>query len=114
MRAIEHRTVEDISTATILQASMVWLDEMLHHEQYTGESSAMFLPVINLDPSDTSCIYITMQFVSAQAKQHDVILNLTFDQPLYWNALTSVQSQTDGSDLKHMVLRLGRFHIQWS
>ena len=86
VRAIEHRTVEDICTATILQASMVWHDEMLHLEQYTGESSAMFLPMIKLDLSDPSCIYNTMQFVSSQATQYDTTLILTFDQPFYWKA----------------------------
>ena len=39
---------------------MVWHDEMLHHEQYTGESSAMFLPMTYFDPSDPSCIYIIL------------------------------------------------------
>ena len=106
VRTREHRTVEDISTAISLEASMIWHDDNLHHEQYTGEYSAMLLPMIDLDASDPSGIYTTMQFVSAQAKLYYVILNLTFDQPLYWNALTNVQSQTDGSDLKHMVIRL--------
>ena len=39
---------------------------------------------------------------------------LTFDQHLYWKALTIIQSQPDGSDLKGMVLRLGGFHMQMS
>ena len=56
VRAIGYRTVEDISSVRILQASMVWHDEMLHHEKYTEEFSAKFLPMINLDPSDPSCI----------------------------------------------------------
>ena len=115
VKQIEHRTVENISTATIIHASMVWHDEMLHHEQYTGESSAMFLPMIKLDLSDPSCIDLTrMQFVSYQAKQYDATIILTFDQPLYWKALTSIQSQTGGSGLKRMVLRLRRFHMQMS
>ena len=87
---IEHRTVEYISTATIPQASMVWHDAMLHHEQYTGESSAMFVPIINLDPSNPSCNYTTTHFVSSQSKQFDATFTLTFDKPLHWRALNNV------------------------
>ena len=84
--AIEHRTVEDIPTETILQASKVWHDEMVHHEHYNGESSTMFLSTIKLYPSDPSCVYTTIQFVSSEAKQYDATVIITFDQPLYWKA----------------------------
>ena len=47
-----------------------------------------------------------MQFVSYQVRG---MMPLTFDQPLYWKALTSIQSQTVGCDLKHMVLRVRWF-----
>ena len=106
VRAIEHRAVEDTSTATIIQDRIVWHDTMLHHEQYTGESSAMFLPMINLNPSDPSCICTIMQFVSYRDKQYDATLSLTFDQPLYRKA--------GGSDLKRMFVTLRRFHMQTS
>ena len=55
-----------------------------------------------------------MTFVSSQARRYDATLILTFDQPLYWKALTIIQSQPDGSDLKGMVLSLGGFHMQMS
>ena len=70
--------------------------------------------MIDLDPSDPSCIYTTMKFVSSQARRYDATPILTFDQPLTWKALTIIQSQPDGSDLKGMVLRLGVFHMQMS
>ena len=70
--------------------------------------------MIDLVPSDPSCIYTTMNFVSSQARRYDATPILTFDQPLYWKALTIIQSQPDGSDLKGMVLRLGGFHMQMS
>ena len=70
--------------------------------------------MIDLDPSDPSCIYTTMKFVSSQARRHDATPILIFDQHLYWKALTIIQSQPDGSDLKGMVLRLGEFHLQMS
>ena len=88
--------------------------QMLHHGGYPGESSVMFLPMIDLDLSDSSCIYNTMKFVSSQARQYDATPILTFDQPLYWKALTIIQSQPDDNDLKGVVLRLGGFHMQMS
>ena len=108
---IEHRIVEDISNATIIQTSMVWTEVMPHHEQYTGESSAMFLPMINLDPSDPYCFYTTMQLVSSQ---YNVPLILTFEQPFYWKALTSIPYQTIGNDPKRIFPRLRGFHMQVS
>ena len=59
---------------------------MLHHDQYAGESSAMFLPMTNCDHSDLSYSYTTIQFVSYQAKLYDATLIVTFYQPLYWKA----------------------------
>ncbi|PIK60571.1 hypothetical protein BSL78_02507 [Apostichopus japonicus] len=85
--------------------------QMLHHGQYPGQSSVTFLPMIDLDPSDPSCIYSTMKFVSSRAKQQNVTPILTFDQPLYWKAMTIIQSQPVCSDLKRVVLRLGGCHI---
>ena len=41
--------------------------QMLHRGEYPGESSVMFLPMIDLDPSDPSCIYTTMKFVSSHS-----------------------------------------------
>ncbi len=58
--------------------------------------------MIYLDPRYSSCIYTKMQFVSSQAKQYDATSILTFDQPLYWKALTWIQHQTVGRDLKRM------------
>ena len=70
--------------------------------------------MIDLDPSISSCIYTTMKFVSSQARRYDATPILTCERPLYWNALTIIYSQPDGSDLKGMVLRLGGFHMQMS
>ena len=42
------------------------------------------------------------------------MMPLTFDQPLYWKTLTSIQSQTVGRDLKRMLLRLRWFHTLMS
>ena len=68
----------------------------------------------DLDPSDPSCIYTTMKFLLSQARRHDATPIITFDQHLYWKALTIIHSQPDGSDLTGMGLRLGGFHMQMS
>jgi len=82
--------------------------------QYPGKSSVMFLPMIDLDPTDMTCIYSTLIFVSEQAKRYHITPILTFDQPLWWKALTIVLNEPQGSELKSIVLRLGGFHIQMS
>ena len=50
----------------------------------------------------------TLKFVTSQALKYDVTPVLTFDQPLYWKALTINRSQPVHSDLKHIVIRLWR------
>ena len=88
--------------------------QMLHHGNYPGQASVVFLPMIDLAPSDPSCIFSTLKFVTSQALEYDVTPVLTFDQPLYWKALTIIRSQPVDSNLKHIVLRLGGFHMEMS
>ena len=68
------------------------LMQMLHNGQYPGESSVIFLPMIDLNPSDPSCIYSTIKFVSCQARKYNATPVLTFDQPLYWKAMMILNS----------------------
>ena len=82
------------------QVSMFW--QILHHEQYPGESSyIMFLLTIGLDPSYSSCIYTRMQFVSYQAKQYDathIWPTLVLDSPNKYPVSNSwLRSETYGS-----------------
>ena len=88
--------------------------QISHHGQHPGKASVMFLPMIDLDPGDTSCIYYALHFVTAEANRYDVTPVITFDQPLYWKAMMIIQSQPDDSNLKCMVLGLGGFHMQMS
>ena len=73
--------------------------QMLHDGEYPVQSSATFLP---------------MKFVSSQAGKYNVTPVLTFDQPLYWKALTIILSQPTDNALKDVVLRLGGFHMEMS
>ena len=87
---------------------------MLHHGEYPGQSSVTFLPMIDLDPNDSSCIYSTLKFVSSQAGKYNVTLVVTLDQPLCWKALTIIRSQPTDNALKDVVLSLGGFHMEMS
>ncbi|CAM4567031.1 unnamed protein product [Leuciscus chuanchicus] len=55
--------------------------QMLHLGEHPGRASVTFLPMIDLDPSDESCIYSTLRFVATQALQYDVTPVLTLTNP---------------------------------
>ena len=88
--------------------------QMLHDGPHPGKSSIEFLPMIDLDPCDPTCIYSTLKFVLSHAQLYDVTPVLTFDQPLYWKALTIVRSQPNDTEFNKIVLHLGGFHMQMS
>ena len=82
--------------------------------EYPGKSDIVFLPMIDLNPSDLTCIYLTINFVSRHSRKYGVVPILTFDQPLWWKAMCIVNDEPPESDLKRVVLRLRAFHIQMS
>ena len=82
--------------------------------QFPGQSDMVFLPMIDLNPSDLNCIYSTLRFVAEQAKRVSTVPVVTFDQPLYWKAMTIVSNELQDSDLKSVIVRLGAFHTQMS
>ena len=78
--------------------------------QHPGKSIVNFLPVINLNPSDESCIYSTLLFIGKQAKDLNIPTPcITFDQPLYIKAFEI--STSKGMEI---VIRLGGFHLLMS
>eukprot|EP00745_Piridium_sociabile_P023062 TRINITY_DN35931_c2_g2_i7.p1 TRINITY_DN35931_c2_g2~~TRINITY_DN35931_c2_g2_i7.p1 ORF type:complete len:567 (+),score=112.84 TRINITY_DN35931_c2_g2_i7:122-1822(+) len=81
---------------------------------YPGQSSFTFLPMIDMDPTNMSCIYSTLQFVSSLASRYDCTPVLTFDQPLWWKSTLIVDSEPPSSALRSIVLRLGGFHCEMS
>ena len=86
----------------------------MHHGSHPGKSSVLFLPMINMNPSDITCVYSTLKFIEDHAHHHDVTPIVTFDQPLWWKALMIIVSEPDGSGLRNIVLRLGGFHTEMS
>ncbi len=87
--------------------------QFLHRWSF-WRASVIFLPLIDMNPSDTTCIYSTLKFISEHARHHDVTPIITFDRPLWWKALMIVTTEPEGSDLKGIVLRLGGFHTEMS
>ena len=75
------------------------------------KSEVLILPMIDLDPNDTTCIYSTLLYIQEQASR----LNLptacvTFDQPLWLKAMEIKTAKC----LDKIVLRLGGFHLLMS
>ena len=68
---------------------------------HPGKSSVIFLPMIDMNPSDLTCIYSTS--VSEQASKLKVSPVVTFDQPLYWKALQIVSSDCQDISVNSIV-----------
>ncbi|WAR13477.1 hypothetical protein MAR_027657 [Mya arenaria] len=82
--------------------------------RHPGKSTVLFLPMIDLNSSDLSCIYSSLDFVATQAKTLSVSPIVTFDQPLYWKSVQMVMNEPENSTIKAMVIRLCGFHTQMS
>ncbi|GFS09519.1 hypothetical protein ElyMa_004784300 [Elysia marginata] len=81
---------------------------------FPGQSTITFLPMIDMQPTNMSCIYSTLLFVSNLAAKYRVKPNLTFDQPLWWKSQLILNSEPADSHLRSLILQLGGFHTQMS
>jgi hypothetical protein len=88
--------------------------EMLHKNTEVRKSEIIFLPMIDLNPSDPNCVLSTLEFIVNQARAHSVTPVVTFDQPLWLKAVQLIDAENPGSPLKDMVVRLGGFHTLMS
>ena len=80
------------------------------HGHYPGKSTVSFLPIIDMDPTDLSCIYSTIAFIIDQANSLEIQTPvITFDQPLWLKANEIVQTKE-----LNVVLMLGGFHTRMS
>ena len=88
----------------------------LYHKdgEYPGKSTITFLPMIDMNPSDHSCINSTLHFVCEQSGKYCVTPVVTFDQPLFWKATTIINNSSVTSPLQKIVLCLGGFHTEMS
>ena len=83
-------------------------------EEYPGKSGIAFMPMINLNPSDETCINTTLHFVCSQSSKYGVTPVITFYQPLFQKVTNIISCCTDSDPLKKIVLRLGAFHTEMS
>ena len=67
-----------------------------------------------MDPTDMTCIYSTLSFISDQASCYEYTPIITFDQPLWWKSLKIVSNEPQDSNLKSIILRLGGLHVEMS
>ena len=89
--------------------------QLVHQGRHQGKSSVMFLPMIDMNPSDVTCVSSTLHFVSEHAKQHSIANPIvTFDQPLWLKAFNIIQTEPANSDLRKVIVRLGAFHAEMS
>ena len=79
-----------------------------------GKASVHFLPVLDLDPTDMSCIYSTLHFIVTESKHQGTVPVVTFDQPLWWKSRTNILNEDAASILKPIILILGGIHTTMS
>jgi len=115
------RTPKDIFLDTLWHAS--YFNNQITHRpgwngymqnitkgHYPGKSVVTMLPIIDLDPSNMSCIYSTLSFIVEQAQNLNINTPaVTFDQPLWIKAMDIVSSLE-----MPIVLVLGGFHMMMS
>ena len=89
--------------------------QLLHSDQhYPGRSSEHFLPMLDLQPSDPTCVRSTLEYISTLARCYNVSPIVTFDQQLWWIAYFIIEGVPSTHELRKIVLILGGFHAQAS
>lgn len=94
------------------------LSKDLNHPNWSGfmqnvrtsiiaeKSDVHLLPIIDLNPSNESCIYSTLLYIKQQAANLNIVTAcLTFDQPLWWKAVGIIEAKK-----MEIVCKLGGFH----
>ena len=57
--------------------------QTIHKGNHPGQSSIIFMPMIDMKATDDTCILSTMHFVATQTQKYNVYPIFTFAQPLY-------------------------------
>ena len=99
--------------AALIKTGLVRHDAV-HRDTHPGKASITFLPMIDMNPNDMSCVYSTLRLVATECKRHQVTPILMFDQPLWWKGQLIIANEPAGGDLHELVLRLGGFHAEMS
>lgn len=79
--------------------------------QVKEKSKIDFLPMIDLNPNEMTCVYSTLQYIIDQAGKIGLPYTptITFDQPLWLKAMCIVKEES-----MPIVCRLGAFHMLMS
>ena len=118
-RDIQHEKLDVMWTVAFhLQKQMpMWSGymQMLHRNiPHPGRSSDIFLPMIDLTPSDPTCVRSTLEYFVDHASRYNTTPVITFDQQLWWIAFKIIEALPSESPLHQIVLILGGFHTQMS
>ena len=77
-------------------------------------ASFIFLPILNLDPTDNTCLWSTRNYFVDYCERYRVIPFLTFDRRLWDKAFKMIQAAPDGHRVKKIKLILELFHVELS
>ena len=80
---------KDTSRYVFHQSTPSWqgMMHLLHKEcEYPGKSSVQYLPMIDMNPGDKTCILSTLDYLCGLSSRHNMPTIITFDQPLFWKA----------------------------
>ena len=77
---------------------------------HPGKSSVTFLPMIDMYPSDPTCILSPLSFIFDLEAKHKIAPIVTFDQPLFFKASEIIYNSPERSILKNITLMLGSFY----
>ena len=89
-----------------------WSGFMQHifSDNQLSKSEVLLLPIIDLNPSDETCVYSTLLYIQRQAERlHIPTPCITFDQPLWLKAVEIIKAKS-----MNTVCRLGGFHTMMS
>ena len=75
---------------------------------YPGQSTITFLPMIDMQPTNMSCVYSTLYFASNLTAKYKVKPGLIFF------LIVNNESAEIESHLRYLTLRVGEFHTQMS
>lgn len=105
LKMIERELLIDFESCPCCSSNalgLYWMDTGDH----LGQLSAIFLPMIYMDPGDlTSSLFMITQ-LATRSQQF-----VTFDLPLWWKVMIIIESEAPGSSLKSIVLQFGGIHV---
>ena len=73
-------------------------------------TSVIYLPMIDLPPTDSTCVYSTLKYIAFLAHMYHKRPVCAFDQALWWKSLQVLTSQR--CNIQSFIIRLGEFHTR--